>query len=328
MPPTQALVASRPFSDVHQPAPNLTYVALSSLSFFFICGTFLVYRSIVRRHHPIHESAHHNLTNLDSAVLLSNGAKKRVSFSPTVSALVTQSAIVASSPLCLKIIPSLQYPSTPATSLNLFYHGFQRPLLASTISLTASSSVASSKRDDSRNRATTPLLSTLHQLRATRILKLFPCLRRQPTSSDAIEDVGSHGHPSDQMDPTVGKDEPEPDTRVPDAVNIPQILRSVDDAECKSETPVIPFIILSLPSNEPLAEDPSQPCSLDENLLTPEGTSRSAGLLARVEADTHDINDATRLALASRLGERRNRPIPLPPPNILGTPNMAWPRWF
>jgi len=321
MPPTQALVAPRPFSDIRQPALNLTYVALS-LSFGFICGTFLAYRSIVRRHRPIHESARHNVTNLDSPVLLSNEAKKRASFSSTVSALVTQSTTVASSPLRLKIIPSLRYPSIPAPSVGLFYHGFPRLLLASIISRIASSSVASSK--SSRNRATAPL----HPLRATRILKLFPGLRRQPTSSDVMEDAGSHGHPSDQMDPVVDKDELEPDTRVPDTVNSPQILRSIDDAECNSETPVIPFIILSLPSNEPLAEDPSQPCSLGEDLLSPEGTFRPTGLLARVEADTHDISDATRLALASRLGERQKRPILLPPLNILGTPSMAWPQWF
>jgi hypothetical protein len=325
MPPAQALVASRPFSNVRQPALNLTYVALS-LSFVFISGMFLAYCSIVRRHRPIHESArHNNFTNLDSSA---NKAKKRASFSPTVSALVTQSTIVASSPLRLKIIPSFRYPSTAAPSVGHFHHGFRRLLLASTISRIASSSVASSK--SSRNRATAPLLSTLHPLRATRIIKLFPGLRRQTTSSDVMQDAGSHGHPSDQMDPVVDKDGLEPDTRVPDTVNSPQILRSIDDADskCKSEIPVIPFIILSLPSNEPLTEDPSQPCSPDEDLLSPEGTFRSTRLLARVEADTHDISDATRLALAYRLGERRKRPMLLPPLNILGTPSMAWPRWF
>lgn len=130
------------------------------------------------------------------------------------------------------------------------------------------------------------------------------------------------------MDSVVVKDELEPDTRVPDTVNSPQILCSVDDVEYECETPVIPFIILSLPSNEPLAEDPSQPCSLDEDLLSPEGTFRSTRRLARVEADAHDISDATRLGLASRLSERRKRPILFPPLNILGAPSITWPRWF
>jgi hypothetical protein len=301
MPPTQALAASRPFSDVRQPGLSLTYVALS-LSFVLICGTFLACWSIARRRRrrrPIYDISPYYFTDVDSLntpVLPPNEVKKPI---PVVSALVTQSTIVASSPLRLKIIPNFGYPSAPRQS------------------------VASSNSDDSHRRATTPLLSTLRQLRATRILS------RQPIASDANEHAEPHQQLSNPTDSATNKDELEPDIRMPDAVNVPQILRSVDDAECKSETPVIPFIILSLPSNEYLTEEAPQPRSLDEDLLSPEGTFRSTGPLARAAADTYDIRDATRLALASRLRERWKRPIPFPPPNMLVTPNMVhWPRWF
>jgi hypothetical protein len=320
MPPTQALVASRPFSDVRQPALNLTYVVLS-LSFVLICGTFLACWSIARRRRrrrPIYDISPYYFTDVDSLntpVLPPNEVKKPV---PVVSALVTQSTIVASSPLRLKIIPNLGYPSAPRRSIGLLYHGFQRSQPASTIGMIASSSVASSNSDDSHRRATTPLLSALRQLRATRILN------QQPVASSATEYAEPHWHLSNPTDSATNKDEPEADT-----VNVRQILRSTDDARCKSETPVIPFIILSLPSNEYLAEEAPQPRSLDEDLLSPEGTFRSTGPLARAAADTHDISDATRLALASRLRERRKCHIPLPPPNVFVTPNIVrWPRWF
>ena len=53
MAPSQALVTT---DDCH-PTLNLTY-AILSLSFIFVSGLFLAYRSIVRRQHQIHDSAH------------------------------------------------------------------------------------------------------------------------------------------------------------------------------------------------------------------------------------------------------------------------------
>jgi hypothetical protein len=89
---------------------------------------------------------------------------------------------------------------------------------------------------------------------------------------------------------------------------------------------MLPFIILSLPSNDDLVEDPPPPSSLDDDLLSPDGTFRSTGLPILATADTHDLDDAIRPVLASRLRERRKRPIS---PNVLATPGMAyWPRWF
>ncbi len=92
---------------------------------------------------------------------------------------------------------------------------------------------------------------------------------------------------------------------------------------------MLPFIILSLPSNDDLVEDPPPPVSQDEDLLSPDGTFRSTGLPVLATAETHDLDDAIRPVLASRLRERRRRPISLPSPNVLATPGMAyWPRWF
>ena len=115
-------------------------------------------------------------------------------------------------------------------------------------------------------------------------------------------------------------DDPESDIRID--------IHSTDVAQFKIETPMIPFIILSLPSSEHIVEDPSPPVSLDENLLSPDGTFRSTGLAAD-NTHWHDFSDAPLPVLASRLRERRKRPVSFPSPSVLSTPGMAyWPRWF
>jgi hypothetical protein len=355
MPPTQAQVASWSFSDVRQPALNLTYVVLS-LSFILICGSFLACWSIIprRRCRPINDGAP-RFTNItgNSPDLLSDRIKRRTLFSPTVSALVTQSTMVASSPLRLKIIPKLGNPSTPRWLMNFLSHGFKRflswgratiglvrvvataspasvqQLFFGVMSLIDSSSVASSNNEGSRLSGTASSLSTLCEPRTTtRALKPFPGWRQQPISSNAKEYAGTHRHLSRPTDPFTDKDEPEPDIHVPDIINIPQFLPLIEGAQCKAETPVIPLIILSLPSSEHLIGDPPQPSALDQDLLSPDGTFRSSGPPGRVTAETPDVSGATRLALASRLRERRKH-VSLPSPTVLATPSMAhWPRWF
>jgi hypothetical protein len=350
MPPTQAQVASRSFSDVRQSALNLTY-AILSLSFILIFGSFLACRSIIRcrRRRPINDGAPHftDFTG-NSHDLLSDSIKKQTSFSPTISALVTQSTMVASSPLRLKIIPKLRDPSTARWPMKFLFRGFERfrswgratigvlgvvvrasstsvqQLFFGAMSLIDSSSVASSNNDGSRHSSTASLLSILCEPRTTtRALKPFPGWRQRPISSNAKEYAGTHQHLSRPTGPFTDKDEPEPDIRVPDIINIPQFLRLIEGAE-----PVIPLIILSLPSSEHLIGEPPQPSALDRDLLSPDGTFRSSGPSGRDTDETVDVSDATRLALASRLRERRKH-VSLPSPTVLATPSMThWPRWF
>jgi len=272
--------------------------------------------------------------------------KKRTSFSPTVSTLVTRSTIVASSALRLKIIPNPGYSSNARWSIDSLCHSLGRSLswglatiglvrivaasihqsFTRIISLITSSCVGFDGSCDGR---ITSLFPALRRPHATRIFKLFPSLRRQPIDSNGKEHTGSPWHLSDLEVPGTDKDEPEPDICVPDGINLPQILRSIhDDTECKTEIPVIPLIILSLPSSDHLVGDPPQPAHQDEHLLSPDGTFCSTGPRARITASTHDVTNATRLALASRLRERRKCSGLITSPNVLA-PSMAhWPRWF
>jgi hypothetical protein len=167
---------------------------------------------------------------------------------------------------------------------------------------------------------------------STRVFSLFSSLRQQPIGSNEKEDTGHPQYLSDLTDSMADTDDPEPDVRVPDTVDIPQILHSVhptNDSQFKTEIPALPFIILSLPSNNDLVHDPPLPVSLDEDLLSPDGTFRSTGLPVLATVDTPDFDNAIRPVPASRLRERRKRPISWPSPNVLATPGMAyWPRWF
>ena len=289
MPPVQALATTQPFSDDCHPTHNLSYPVLS-LSFIFVSGLFIAFRSIVRRRRPIHDNAH--LCSTFGLPAFPSNEERRVreqaSFTPTVSTLAAQSTIVASCPLHLNVIPEIE-PSSTVSSRAV----------------------------------------------PTRVFSLFSRLRQRPfTGSSEKEGAGHPQFLSDLTDPMANTDDPEPDMRVPDTTNIPQILHSVhstDDSQFNAEIPVLPFIILSLPSNDDLAEDPPLPASLDEDLLSPDGTFRSTGLpvLATQAVDTYDFDDVIRPILASRLRERRKRPLSLPSPNMLSTPGMAyWPRWF
>jgi hypothetical protein len=313
MPPAQALVTTRPFSDDCHRALNPSYPILS-LSFIFIPGLFLAFRSIIRRRRPIHDNAH-LCTAFGLPAFPSNEertqrrVRKQASSAPTVSILAAQSTIVASSPLHLNVIPEIEPPSTVGRSMNFLSRGLERSL--------------------SWGRATIDLFSLAV---STRVLGLFSSLRQQPIGSNEKEDAGHPQHLSDLTDSMADTDDPEPDICVPDTINIPQVLHSVhstNDSQFKTEIPVLPFIILSLPSNDDLAEDPPPPVSLDDDLLSPDGTFRSTGLPILAAVDTPDLEDAIRPVLASRLRERRKRPISWPSPNVLTTPGMAhWPRWF
>jgi hypothetical protein len=167
---------------------------------------------------------------------------------------------------------------------------------------------------------------------STRVFGLFSSLRQQPIGSNEKDDAGHPQHLSDLTDSMADTDDPEPDIRVFDMTNIPQIPHSVhstNDSQFKTEIPALPFIILSLPSNDDLVERPPPSASLDEDLLSPDGTFRTTGLPVLATVDTRDLDDAIRPVLASRLRERRKRPISFPSPNVLATPSMAyWPRWF
>jgi len=165
------------------------------------------------------------------------------------------------------------------------------------------------------------------------VFSRFSSLRQQPMSSNGKECVEPRQHLSDLTDPKEDTDDPELDIRVPDTINILQTLQSIKSVhstdDFKAETHVIPFIILSLPSSEDLVEDPPLPVSLDEDLLSPDGTFRPAGFPALAAVDTHDPDNDIRPVLASRLRERRKRPMSWPSANVLATPGMAyWPRWF
>ena len=291
MPPAQALVASQHFSDVRLPALNPICVALS-FSFVLICGGFLARRYISRRRRPMH-----------------NNAPRFSNFGSTLGRSLSWGW--ATIRLVRVVAPS------SATPIQQSFAGIISPI--------ASSCVRLSNGDGSRDGR---VISLFPRPRATRILRLLPSLRRQPIGSN--DRTGSPWHLSDIEDSVTDKDEPEPDIRVPDSIDVPQILRSIqNDAERKTEIPVIPLIILSLPSSDRLVGDPPRPVHQDEHLLSPDGTFRSTGPRARITAGTHDVSDATRLALASRLRERRKRPVLITSPNVLATRSMAhWPRWF
>ena len=192
--------------------------------------------------------------------------------------------------------------------------------------ITSPSSTLSNGNDPRPDYAT-----SLRRLCNTRVLGRFVGLFQRLLNSSAKRNAEPRRHPSDLTVPAVDTDEPEPDILVPDAVDFPHILLSTDDPQFKTDTPVIPLIILSLPSTEHLVGDLLPPATLDEDLLSPDGTFRSIRSLARPMADTCDMNDAIRLALAARLRERRKRPKSLSSPSILATSGIGmvhWPRWL
>lgn len=333
MPPAQALVTSRSFSNDHPPTLNPTYV-IWSLSFIFISGSFLAGRFIIRRRYPMYDNAllRTTFTLLTLVAREVWRARKRASSSPAVSTLVSQSTIVASSPLHLGIILNSGPPSISILrrSTDFLCRGLEQLLswgraTIGLLCLAASTSAASIQQSFSNliclNAASPDSRGSLSALHNTQVPGLFSSLH-QRIGSNTKEHVESHRHLPGLTD------ELEPDLQVPDTINIPRILLSTDDARLKIETPVIPLIILSLPSSDHLVGDPP-PVAFNEDLLSPDGTFRLTRQPVGAIADLHDINETTRLALASRLRERRKRLVSLPSLSVLGTSGMAqWPRWF
>ena len=310
MPPAQALVTTRPFSDDRHPALNPSYPILYS-SFIFIPGLLLTLRSIIRRRRPMHDNAH-LCTAFGLPAFPSNKdrrVRKQASSAPTVSILAAQSMIVASRPLHLNIIPEIEPFSTVRRLMNFLCRGLGRSL--------------------SQGKAAIDLFSVAI---STRVFILFSSPPQQPIDSNDKEDAEHPQHLSDLMDFMADTDDPEPDICVPDTINIPRVLHSVhsiNDPQYKTEIPVLPFIILSLPSNDDLVGDPTPSVSLDDDLLSPDGRFRSIGLPVLAAVVTHGLDDAIRPVVDSRLRERRKRPISWPSSNVLATPGMAyWPRWF
>ncbi|KAH9963324.1 hypothetical protein BC827DRAFT_1154626 [Russula dissimulans] len=330
MPPAQEMIKTRPFSDDRHPAPDLAYLILS-LSIIFVSGSFVACLFFVRPRRPMRGHALLCTTFGLPALQLRGvrAARKRASFSPTVSVLVEQSTIVASSPLNLNISPNFRPPSTldslkrsvswgRATVRSFGLTALTSTLAASIqqnfsrfINLIASAPTATSDNDGSCYSCTAALLD------------------EQPVDSGAKERPGPLQHHSGSSElVTDTEKKPELDIRVANAIHIPQILFSTEDAQFKTETPMMPLIILSLPSSEHLVVDASPATSLNEDLLSPDGTFRSTSRSARTLVDIHNISDGTRLALASRLRERRKRPVSLPS-NLFATTGKAhWPRWF
>ncbi|KAI0302966.1 hypothetical protein BC826DRAFT_323100 [Russula brevipes] len=352
MPPAQALVVSRPFSNDRQSTLGVTYVTLS-ISFLFVFGSFLACQFILRRR-PIHDGALFCTPSSPPAPPSRGGwnIRKRDSFSP-VSALVVKSTVLASSPLRLNIVLSLSPFTNRHWSTGFLCRSLELSLalgkatvvllaLAASASTTsmqrsfsnlirpvASPSAASSDCNSSRHSRTASPLSSLRPLRHARVLNPFSACLQQPIGSDSKGHTRPHQHISNPTDSVADTDEPEPNMRVPDTINNTRILFSTDDAPFKDKDPLLPLIILSLPSSEHLVEDASQSVSLDENLLSPDGTFHSTRDRPPTPA-TADIFDveATRRALTCRLRERRKHSVSLPSPKVLATTMNYWPRWF
>ncbi|KAH9978215.1 hypothetical protein BGW80DRAFT_799904 [Lactifluus volemus] len=338
MPPAQSPVDSQSLLAHRQHhTVNLECVILPlSLTLFFLLGSFLAYHFIINRRRATRGNA---ILPIFSLPDLAEGACQRTVF-PTVSALIAQSTLVASGPLCLAIVPDkLGATSTLRRPMNFSCRGLERPPSweRATIGSTASTSAASIQQSSS---VSPPLTSstgndsrpfhdaTRRRLCNTRVFNMFARLRQRLLGSSAKEntDPPGHPHPSDLTDPVVDVDEPKPDIPEHITIDIPYILHSTDDTDLKTDTPV-PLIILSLPSSEHLLGDLPQPVPLDEDLLSPDGTFGRPPA-ARAKAGAYEIDDATRMALAARLQERRRRLKSLSYPTILSTSGDPWPRWI
>jgi hypothetical protein len=231
------------------------------------------------------------------------------------------STLVASHPLRLGLIPDNLWPSS---AVDILSHGLEPVSWGRANIRQLGLAAPTSNGDDSRLRNAICLRGLLKR----RFFGLFAGLPQEAPSPSARESAESHRHAPGVVEAT---GEPGPDVLEPDTVHIPEIFISTDDAQSETGTLPIPLIILSLPSSEYLVEDPSPPVSLDEDLLSPDGTFRSSGrpLAARVAVQTYNISDATRLALASRLRRRHKRAILFPSPDVLASLNVVrWPRWL
>ena len=184
------------------------------------------------------------------------------------------------------------------------------------IGLTSSPSSTLSTGDDLHP----PYNTALRGLCNTRFLSRLAGLQQRLLGSSSKGNTDPRLHPLGPTGPVADTKDPEPDILMPD---------KTDDTRLETDTPVIPLIILSLPSSEHLSADLPLRILLDEDLLCPDGTFRPTGFLAPAKVGTYDINNATRQALATRLRERRKHVKPLSFPSILSTSGMAhWPRWL
>ncbi|KAI9448441.1 hypothetical protein H4582DRAFT_90178 [Lactarius indigo] len=328
MPPIQASIDSRPLFDNYDVA-ILTCAILSPLFILiFTSVIFLAWQSVARRRGIYGNRLHRAATT----VLRSPRARKvrkETLFSPIVSALVVQSTLVASRPLRLGIVPENLWSSSAAHYLNES-HGPEQPSRGRANIRQFSPASPTSNGDASHLNHTIWLLpTTLRGSRERRFFDLFAGLCQWAPSASARTSAESHRHAHCMVEPMKATGEPDPDGLEPDTVDIPGIFFSTDDPQFETGTLPIPLIILSLPSSEHLAEDPSPRVSLNEDLLSPDGTFRSSGHSAQVASRTYDISDATRLALASRLRHRQKRAISFPSPDVLTSPGVVrWPRWL
>ncbi|KAH9041837.1 hypothetical protein EDB84DRAFT_1474134 [Lactarius hengduanensis] len=329
MPPVQASIDSQFLFDNYDVA-ILTCAILSPL--FILIFTFVIFsawQSVARRR-GIYGNTHHRTTT--PVVLCSPRARKvrkETLISPIVSALVVQSTLVASHPLRLGIVPENLWSSS-AAHYSTESHGPEQPSQGRANIRQFGPTAPTPKDDGSRLSYTIWLLpTTLRGLRERRYFGLFAGLRERAPSPSAKTSAESHRYAPGMVQLMKATGEPDPDGLEPDTVDVPEIFLSTDDPQFETGTPPIPLIILSLPSSEHVAEDPSPRISLDEDLLSPDGTFRSSGHSVQAAIRTYDISDATRLALASRLRHRQKRAISFPSPDVLTGPGVAhWPRWL
>ena len=293
----------------------------------FILVVFLPWRSITSRL-GIYRIVLHRTTTSDLRSPRARNVRKET-LSPTVSALVLQSILVASHQLRFGIVPNNPWPSSAARCPKFIPSHGSKP------------EPPSRRRGQLRIAASPPgddgscIIQTnwfhptiLCGLRKRLSFGLFPSLRQQGSSLTVRKSEESRRHAPDVVvvEPTEATGESGVDVLALDTAGVPGTFLPTEDETCTLQ---IPLITLSLPSSESLVEDPSPPVSLDEGFLCPDGTFRSSGRLARVADPTYYISDATRLALVSRLRHRQKRAVPFPSPDVLSSPSVVrWPRWL
>ena len=307
----------------------MTCAILSLLSFvlMFILVVFLLWRSITSRL-GIYRIVLHRTTTPDLRSPRARNVRKGT-LSPTVSALVLQSILVASHHLRFGIVPNNPWPSSAARCPRFIPSHGSKP------------EPPSRRRGQLRIAASPPgddgsyIIQTnwfhptiLCGLRKRLSFGLFPSLRQQGSSLTVRKSEESRRHAPDVVvvEPTEATGESGVDVLALDTASVPGTFLPTEDETCTLQ---IPLITLSLPSSESLVEDSSPSVSLDEGFLCPDGTFRSSSRLARVADPTYYISDATRLALVSRLRHRQKRAVPFPSPDVLSSPSVVrWPRWL
>ena len=329
MPPVQTSRDSQSLAVDNYEVVILTCAILSLLSFvlMFILVVFLLWRSITSRL-GIYRIVLHRTTTPDLRSPRARNVRKGT-LSPTVSALVLQSILVASHQLRFGIVPNNPWPSSAARCPKFIpSHGFKPE-------------PPSRRRGQLRVAASPPgddgscIIQTnwfhptiLCGLRKRLSFGLFPSLRQQGSSLTVRKSEESRRHAPDVVvvEPTEATGESGVGVLALDTAGVLGTFLPTEDETCTLQ---IPLITLSLPSSESLVEDSSPSVSLDEGFLCPDGTFRSSSRLARVADPTYYISDATRLALVSRLRHRQKRAVAFPSPEVLSGPSVVrWPRWL